>query len=1045
MPDFQILAKHKPIKTYYLSLQQYSLLRATHEGAVSSAFGVLLQQCGLQMKWTLIGQYAINRPKKHPLRVDGALVDQWSIVRGMWEAKDEHDDLALEAKKKIELGYPADNILFQTPQRAILYQNGKLVLDDPIVEPKSLVEVLRAFFRYQPPQIDQWERAVDEFKLKVPELGQALLTIVDTERKDNPFFAKSFNHFVEVCRRSLNPSLSETAVEKMLAQHILTERIFRKVFDNPDFVRRNAVASEVEKVIDSLTRRHFNRDKFLGGLDRFYGAIERTAASIDEFEEKQHFLNTVYEKFFQGFDEKTADTHGVVYTPQSIVQFIVRSVDKTLTREFDRSLGDKGVHILDPFVGTGNFVLHVMRHMPKSRLPAKYDGELHANEVMLLPYYIASMNIEHEYAELTGEYRPFDGLCLTDTFELAQPAQQNLHMMAEKNAERVERQRKSPINVIIGNPPYNAGQVNENDNNRNRKYAVVDGRVGETYASDSAATLVNSLSDPYVKAFRWASDRLGDEGVLAYVSNNSYLAQFAFDGMRKHLVQDFDTLYILDLGGNVRKNPKLSGTTHNVFGIQVGVAIGIFIRHKRNKSITGSRKGRIFYAATGDDWRREMKYKYLDDAVDINGIAWKEIEPDARHTWLTDGLRHEFAEWMPVIASAPNGQEPLSLFRTCTMGVKSNNDAYVYDFDLNKLSDRAQKMVDAYNCELQRWKSTKSPNIETFLKVDEKILKWIRKTKRHLVRGDAASFVASNIVEASYRPFVGQWYFIDRMFSEDVYGMPRAFPSGLVENRVIGVTGAASEKPFTAWASARIVDQAFLGGGTGAQCFPFFTYSGGERHENITNWALEKFQGHYGDALITKWDIFHYTYALLQHPSYRAEYGADLKRDLPRIPFAPDFLAFVAAGKRLVDIHVDYENQREWKLRRLETPGQALNLGVERMRLSKDRSQIVYNSFLTLQGVPAEAFGFRLGNRSAIEWLIDQYQISVDSRSGISSDPNRRDNPEYIIELIGKVITISVETVRIVSALPPILSADRAHRSIDKVTSPPVSKDPDAV
>ena len=390
-----------------------------------------------------------------------------------------------------------------------------------ISRPPALVDVLQEFFAYQPPAYEQWEQAVAEFKLRVPELAAGLLKIIEQERRVNPRFMTALDCFAGLCRQTINPNLSDAAVEEMLIQHLLTERIFRKVFDNPDFAERNAIAHEIETVVQALTAQHFSRQEFFRPLDRFYGAIETTAATIDDFSQKQAFLNTVYEQFFQGFSVRVADTHGIVYTPQPIVAFMVRSVEEILQREFGRSLSDEGVPVLDPFVGTGNFILHVMRAIRRSCLPQKYADELHCNEVMLLPYYIAAMNIEHEYATLTGAYQPFEGLCLVDTFELAESKQ--MPLFTAGNTARVERQKAAPIFVILGNPPYNAWQVNENDNNRNRRYPVIDRRVAETYAHDSTATNKNAVSDVYVKAIRWASDRIGDEGIVAFVTNNSFI------------------------------------------------------------------------------------------------------------------------------------------------------------------------------------------------------------------------------------------------------------------------------------------------------------------------------------------------------------------------------------------------------------------------------------------------------------------------------------------------------------------------------------------
>ncbi len=590
----------KTIKTYYEALGQFKALDVSHETAVRDAFQDLLKECGRQFGWTLVPEWPLKRAGQMPLRADGALVDQFRLRHGLWEAKDGADDLRREAKKKLGLGYPSDNILFQSPERAILYQNGREALDADITEAEALVRALTQFFDYQPPAYEQWEQAVEDFQTKIPEFGRALKVLIEKERRGNKKFGAAFADFYELCRQSVNPNLSEHAVEEMLIQHLLTERIFRTVFNNPDFRSRNVIAREIERVIDALTSQSFSRDEFLRRFDYFYRAVEETARTIEEFAQKQEFLNAVYERFFRGFSVQVADTHGVVYTPPSVVTFMVRSVERLLRERFGKSLGSRGVHILDPFVGTGNFVVHCMQEIKRTQLEQKYAEELHCNEVMLLPYYVASMNIEHEFYELTGRYEPFGGICLVDTFELAEDRQ--MSFFSTENTERVERQKRSPITVVIGNPPYNAWQLNENDNNKNRKYKVVDKRVAETYARDSKATNKNALSDPYVKAMRWATDRVGDEGVVAFVTNNSFVENLAFDGVRKNLEEDFDEIYVLDLGGNVRKNPKLSGTTHNVFGIQVGVSVNIFVRKRGEKGAA-----KIFYARTDEFWRRREK------------------------------------------------------------------------------------------------------------------------------------------------------------------------------------------------------------------------------------------------------------------------------------------------------------------------------------------------------------------------------------------------------------------------------------------------------
>ena len=475
MPTLNLKPSHKSVKDYYAALDQFTHLNVTRETAVRSAFQALLEHCARQLRWTLVPEHTVNPRASRRVIVDGALIDDFHLAHGYWEAKDEDDDLPAEVERKFAAGYPRDNILFQTPRRAMLWQNGSLALDADLTDAPQLIETLQLFFGYRPQEYAAWEEAVAQFKDRVADIGQGLAKLIRQQRGTNQRFTAAFAEFLQKCRQAINPALSEAAVEEMLVQHMLTERLFRTVFNNPDFTRRNVIANEIAGVIDALTSQTFSRDEFLKSLDHFYVAIERTAATISDFSHKQQFLNTVYEQFFQGFSVKVADTHGIVYTPQPIVDFMVRSVAAILEREFGRTLGSEGVHIIDPFVGTGNFIVRIMREIPRTALPRKFASELHCNEVMLLPYYIASMNIEHEYFDATGGYAPFEGICLVDTFDLAEDRQ--LPLFAPANSQRVESQKDTPMFVVIGNPPYNVGQVNENDNNKNRKYLTADKRV----------------------------------------------------------------------------------------------------------------------------------------------------------------------------------------------------------------------------------------------------------------------------------------------------------------------------------------------------------------------------------------------------------------------------------------------------------------------------------------------------------------------------------------------------------------------------------------
>jgi len=1028
-----------------------------------------------------------------------------------------------EVQRKLDKGYPRDNIIFQAPERAILYQGGVRIFDENISHPEPLVSVVNAFFDYKAPHIQEWEEAVRDFSDRIPELATAVKKTIDEERRKSPAFVRSFEDFYALCRQAINPNLSEEAVERMLVQHLLTERIFRKIFNNPDFTRRNVVAVEIEKVITELTKRSLNRDEFLGGLERFYRAIERSAEETTNFSEKQAFLNKVYERFFQGYSPKEADTHGIVYTPQPIVNFMVRSVEEILHKEFGRSLSDKGVHILDPFVGTGNFIVRIMREIKTTDLPYKYENELHCNEVMLLPYYIASMNIEHAYFERTGEYSAFSGICLVDTFELAEADQSGFSFMTAENAERVKRQKDSPIFVIIGNPPYNMGQVNENDNNKNRRYPAIDRRIAETYAKDSAASLKNKLSDAYVKAFRWASDRIGREGVVAYVSNNSFLDNIAFDGMRKHLEEGFSAVYHVNLKGNARTaGERRRREAGNVFSdaIRVGVGITVLVRKE------GSRPARISCYSADDYLSAERKLDILRSKDRLSAVQFETLVPDPKHAWITEGERPEFGQFLPMgtreakTGSADSGAVLFSLF---SLGVASNRDPWIYNFQRGSLEENVSRLITNYNSEVARYSAT-GGSVDHFVNQDEHFIKWTDRLKEALIKGERTALKQEEIRRALYRPFDSEFIYFDHLLNQRRYLQYLIFPTPATqrENVAICLSGLIRTRPFHCIASNQIPDLHLTGD---TQCFPFYTYAedGTHRRENITDWALEQFRSHYHDPSITKWDIFHYIYAVLHHPEYRERYAANLRRELPRIPFvslcqpernedralrdpheskacperaqraegdpvpactqqepgkefsagassggargensspqrstAPGntgsfdsaarvasdsgrsaqddnvkggaeltsdldvFRAFVRAGQRLAEIHVHYEQQPEYPLTKTEKAGEKLDYRVTKMKLSKDKTSLIYNQFLTLSGIPKETYDYRLGNRSALEWIIDQYQVSTDKRSGITNDPNRADDPQYILRLIGQIITVSLETVKIVRSLPPL-------------------------
>ena len=1015
MPTLNLEPTQKPIQDYYTSLEEYDQIDVTHEGAVRTAFHPLLQHCGRQLKWILVTEYSIFLPQNKWIVIDGAFEDPFKRPHGYWEAKDMDDDLQAEVQRKFDEGYPRNNILFQTPQRAILWQDEHPVLDVDLTDPTQLIEVLEAFFSYRTTEDDKWEKAVVQFKDQVPALGEGLAEHIREARQNRPTFTRAFTAFHEICRQSINLNLSEAAVEEMLIQHLFTERIFHKVFDDQDFVRHNIIAREIEKVIEELTKYNFNRNEYLKDLNPFYDAIERASWTIYDYYHKQEFLNTVYEQFFQGFSVELADTHGIVYTPQTIADFMVRSVEQILKTQFNRSLSDPDVHIIDPFVGTGNFIMRTMREIHPSVLEHKYENELHCNEVLLLPYYIAAMNIEHHFYEARRRYQPFEGICFVDTFDQPRTLQRDF---LRENTERVEKQKETPMFVVIGNPPYNAKQVNENDNNKNRKYPIMDKQVKQTYTKDSTAINKAALSDPYVKAIRWASDRVETEGVVAFITNRKFIEGRAFDGMRKNLAADFDTIYILDLGGDARSGSSVSQA--NVFGIKVGVSINFFIKSPDNPNS----QAEIFYACVDESWHKEDIFQHLISRQDYQKIEWKRLTPDNRHTWLTEGLRPEFDETFIPMGDEQQrkvrGAAESVIFKTYSNGVKTNRDGWAYNFNRNALTENMSRMIDNYNAEVDRWKRRKNPKakVDDFVDNDETKINWGEGLKKKLKIGQLAEFAESKIRQVLYRPFTKSNLYFDQMMNERVYDFPSIFPTPKTEteNRVICV-GCYGRKAFAVLMSKSIPDVNFYG--DPQQSFPFYTYKerGKNRRENITDWALKNFRTHYQDEAITKWDIFHYIYGLLHHPTYRERYQVNLKRDLPHLPYAPDFWGFTKAGQRLGEIHVDYEDAKEYPLRFIEKPNTPIDWRVEKMKLSKDRTQIAYNTTLTLDEIPPAVFGYKLGNRSALHWVIDQYRVKKDARSGIEKDPNRADDVRYIVRLIGKVVAISWETVQIVERI----------------------------
>jgi len=1054
MASFTLSADDPALQAYYARLENYRNQGTSNETGLRQAFASLLEEVAANVAWPLI----LERNFSSRPRPDGVLLDNLRIPRGSWEAKapkevrQAHLPLEIEITKKIAKGYDLFNTIFENSEFGILYQDHKIVLEVDLRQKEQLATLLSRFFNYMGADIEKFQAAVCEFQKRIPQLAQGLIQRIEEEFTQNLDFGQAFQKFHTLCQQALHKETSREVVVEMLVQHLLTERLFHTVFDNPEFVRRNVIAAEIEKVIEVLTSRTFKRNDFLGELDNIYLTLEENAKRIENLSAKQPFLNLVYERFFQGFSVKQADTHGIIYTPQAIVDFMWNSVEVILQQEFNITLSAPTVQILDPCVGTGNFILTLLNRLSRQDLQRKYENEIFCNEILLLPYYIASLNIEHCYFELMKQYRSYPGICLVDTLNLAESPQ--LAFFNEENSKRVARQKAAPLRVIIGNPPYNVGQKNENDNNKNCKHIVIDQRIRETYAKSSRATNKNALSDAYVKFFRWAVDCLdGQDGLICFVSNNSFLKGIAFDGFRQHLMQDFTTIYHLNLGGNARK-----GGGGSVFGIMVGVGITILVR-KRAKLIEAPAKATLLYHALADQIKGAEKLALLTKCQSIEGFEWQILQPDAKNNWLTEGLLPDFEAFLPLgTKESKTTTRSEALFKLYSNGVKTNRDTWAYNFHQIALIANLQLFIQHYNHEVGRWqqRSNKDAQVDDFIINDETKIKWSESFKRYLERGRSIIFDAKEVRSSLYRPFCRQYLYFNRFMVERVYQFPSIFPTPASEkeNLVICLTGIGAERPFTCLITNLIPNLVVTAGfGASSQCFPFYIYAedGSNRQENITDWAVKQFEAQYGPDLLvsgfrqaqpplnrgeggplpelaegngsTKKAIFFYVYALLQHPLYRERYQENLKRELPRLPLVGDrqtFLTLVEIGQKLADLHLNYEMVAEYPLEWVENKQVPWTWRVEKMRLTKAKDAIIVNRCLMLHGIPAKAFEYQLGNRSALEWVIDQYQITTDKRSGIPNDPNLADEPEYIVRLIGKVLTVSVETVKLMAQLQEI-------------------------
>ncbi|MDZ4182718.1 MAG: type ISP restriction/modification enzyme, partial [Candidatus Cloacimonadaceae bacterium] len=879
---------------------------------------------------------------------------------GYWESKDEYDDLELEIRKKFEKGYPDDNIIFEDSTRAVLYQNGFRVQECSFANPHALDHMLKSFVSYERPEVREFRHAIELFKQDIPKVTTALRDLIIQKAETNADYRYARDFFLELMREVVNPAITPEDIREMVIQHILTSDIFNTIFDEPYFHQDNNIAHELDKMVSTFFTRDL-RQQSLASIKHYYDTINARAAQIADHHEKQRFLKVVYETFYKSYSPKKADRLGVVYTPNEIVRFMVESTDFLLNKHFGKMLEDKGVDILDPATGTGTFICDIIDHISVHNLEYKYRHELHANEVEILPYYIANLNIEFTYKQKMHKYAEFENLCFVDTLDnyvnMREGAELDIFSVSDENAVRIKRQNDRKISVIIGNPPYNANQMNENENNKNREYPKIDKRIKDTYVKHSKAQKTK-VYDMYARFYRWAMDRIGDKGIICYISNNSFINARTFDGFRRIVQDEFQDAYIIDLGGNIRelsgKDGIFLGEKHTIFGLaaMVGIAIMWLVKDE-----TATHKGcRIHYIHPTDiRATRDEKIAFLIENQ-FKNIPFEHIQPDKDHNWIniTDN------NWDSLTAIAGSK----GIFYKAFPGTKSNRDDWVFDVSKETLIKKFRYCCSLIN-NLIASNRNDYPND----------LKWSPGLKDNYRARRTTEFRDAFIIESQFRPYVVLHYYADKYWNDRLTANHfESYGSGFDKHNItLTFNGVGMDKPFHVLASRYLTHHQITPNG---QCVTAFSFSpDGFRHDNITDWGLRQFQEQYQDPNIGKLDIFHYVYGVLHDPAYRVKYAQNLKRSLPRVPFYKDFWQWAKWGSELMELHIGFESVEPWPLQRMDAPFREDD-SVPKAKLKADKTNgiIILDEDTSISGIPSSAWDYKLGNRSALEWILDQYK-----------------------------------------------------------------------
>ena len=859
---------------------------------------------------------------------------------------------------------------------------------------------------------------------------------------------KAFANFLKGLQKNINPSITEKQAIEMLSQHIITKPVFEALFEGYSFVSKNAISNSMQSMLDLLESQTLEKDS--EALQKFYESVKMRAAGIDNAEGKQRIIIELYDKFFKTAFPKMVEQLGIVYTPVEIVDFIIHSVNDVLKSEFNRSISEENIHILDPFTGTGTFITRLIQSglIEQKDLARKYKYELHANEIVLLAYYIAAVNIENAYHDLNGEdseYESFEGMVLTDTFQLGETKDDSLFSdMFPENSVRLAAQKKGPIRVIMGNPPYSIGQKDANDNAQNQKYGKLDARIADTYVKASKAGLNKSLYDAYVKAFRWSADRLDPKngGVVAFVSNGAWLEGNSTDGFRLALEKEFSSIWVFNLRGNQRTSGELSRKEGGkVFGSgsRTPISISILVKNPNVKT----EKATIHYHDIGDYLSQTEKLKIVKEFGSIANakMKWKTLRPNDEGDWINQ--RNEaFDHFLPIAPKKKFDLKAQSVFNTYAIGVATNRDAWVYNFSKAEIEQNMKRTIDFYNQQQVSFSKAleKNPKLkpEGFLDTNATKISWTVNLKKDVEKGNKHSFQKTEIKKSLYRPYLSMNLYYDRPFIERPGLSSRLFPTKETQNLLITITGSGASKPFSVMMTNQITNLDML---EKAQCFPLYYFDKQEKNnpnlfdatgkeeyvkrDAVSNFILERAKKQYGKN-VSKEDVFYYVYGILHSEDYKTAFENDLKKMLPRLPLVEDvrdFWSFSKAGRKLAELHIGYEAVPAFD--GVEISGiESKFFTVEKMRFPKkdQKHTIHYNSKIKISGIPEQAYEYQINGKSAIEWIMERYQVTTEKKSGIKNDPNdwakEVGNERYILDLLLSIINVSVQTVDIVNGLP---------------------------